>query len=681
MRAASRKPVGSDWTREELAAGLAHHRAGWVREAAACYDRVLKAAPDHADGHHLRGLLSLGTGDTLSALAHLSRAARLLPTVAEYRASLGNAQLAVGAIAEAVACYRAALTLAPRAAAVRSKLGHALRLQGFLDDAAVELRRAVAEAPDLADAWTNFGLTLLDQGEIEAALVALQRAVYLAPASATTHVNLGSALQAAGRLAEAARSCSAAIERDPGLAGAHKNLGIVLQLHGETEAAIGAYRQASALDLGDADTLTNLGVALARTGELEQAAAVHDSAVAAAPELAAAWLNRAHTLQALGRLEEATVSLGRAIALDASPEAWTALGSVAAERGDLLGAEACHTRALTLRSDFADAHWNLALGLLGAGKLERGWDAYHWRWRASGRPADFRQYPCPQWQGEPLAGKRLLAWREQGLGDELLFLTCVPDLLSAGAALTLLVSPRLVGLVTRAFPDARVLSDDSHSRPPGPAGIEPFDYHVPLGSLPRWLRRRAGAFPPVGAFLAPAPEQLAKWRARLDALGAGPKIGVCWRSGLLTSERRRFYPPLAAWAPVWRVPGVTWVNLQYDDCDAELSEIERVHDAIVHRWPDEDLMQDLESVVGLVAVLDAVVTAPTVVASLAGATGAPTWQVDSGSDWTVFGGERSPWFPTLTVVGREPGPGGWSRALARIADGLAAAVADRETLE
>jgi hypothetical protein len=257
-----------------------------------------------------------------------------------------------------------------------------------------------------------------------------------------------------------------------------------------------------------------------------------------------------------------------------------------------------------------------------------------------------------------------LVWREQGLGDELLFLTCLGDLVGAGAVVTVVVSPRLVSLVARAFPTVRVVGDE-----PGAIGVaEGFDWHLPLGSLPRWFRRERPAFEGRGRYLTALGSARATWRARLAGLPAGKRVGVCWRTGLRTGVRARHYAPLAAWGPVWAVPGVVWVNLQYDECEAELSAVEREAGVVVQRWAGVDLKSDLESVVGLVAELDAVVTAPTAVSSVAGAVGVRSWEVDSGSDWTALGERVSPWFPSLTVVRK--GPGGWEAALATVAEAL-----------
>jgi hypothetical protein len=241
-----------------------------------------------------------------------------------------------------------------------------------------------------------------------------------------------------------------------------------------------------------------------------------------------------------------------------------------------------------------------------------------------------------------------------------LFATCLADLVTQCAQVTALVSPRLVSLFRRAFPEIEVLEDGAAAVLDGRS----FDYHSALGSLPRWLRRERASFKSSGAYLVPDPTMRAKWALRLGALGSGRKIGICWRSGLLTPDRQHQYAPAAAWQSLLTIPGVEWVSLQYDESEAELVAWEQATGVRVHRWPGEDLKNDLESVVGLIACLDAVVTAPTAVSSFAGAVGVPTYQVDSGSDWTVGDGERSPWFKTLQLASKRPGEG-WEAAINR----------------
>lgn len=619
-------------TRRDLADGLVHHRAGRLAEAVAGYRRVLEQIPNDPDANHLMGLIALGTGNLAAAAGHFEQVVRVRPKVAEYR----------------------------------TNLGHALRMLGDLDGAERSLADALRIDPNCVDGWINLGLTRLDRGQVDGAIAALRTAVTRAPTSALAHLNLGSALQRSGCLAEAFEAYRTAATLAPDLAPAHKNLGIVAQLEGRHLDAVAAYRRAVALVPEDGDCWTNLGVSLLALEDPAGALVAQEMAVRAAPHLADGWLNRGTSLAALGRPVDAYDSLHRAVALGGGAAALTALGTAAAEIGRVEEAIGCHRRAIAERPDFGDAHWNLALALLGAGEIAAGFEAYEWRWRASSRTAPLRDYGIPAWRGEPVADRRILVWREQGLGDELLFLSCLPDLVAAGALVTVLVSSRLVGLVGRAFPSITVMADE-----PGVIGADArFDWQVPLGSLPRWLRRERAAFGDGPAWLRPDPAQVAKWRDRLAQLPAGRRVGVCWRSGLTTAARARHYAPLGSWGPVWRVPGVVWINLQYDECTAEIAAVAAEHGVTIHRWAGDDLKNDLESVVGLLAALDGVVTAPTAVSSLAGAVGTPTWELDSGSDWTVFGGERSPWFGSLRVVRKGVGEGGWETGLVRLATRL-----------
>jgi hypothetical protein len=257
----------------------------------------------------------------------------------------------------------------------------------------------------------------------------------------------------------------------------------------------------------------------------------------------------------------------------------------------------------------------------------------------------------------------MLVWREQGLGDELLFGTCVPDLVARGAEVTLAVDPRLVPLLARAFPAVRVVADPEW-------GDGPFSYQVPLGSLPRYLRATRASFPETWSTLAPDRHLAAAWTDRLASIPARLKVGLCWRSGARSADRSRHYAPLVAYRPVLEVPGVAWINLQYGECEEELLDLEATHRVRLHRWEDVDLRDDLESVAALIWNLDLVISAPTAVSSLAGALGSETWQVESGNDWSAFGESRSPWLPSIRLFRRAPGEPGWDGTLRALADAL-----------
>ena len=100
-----------------------------------------------------------------------------------------------------------------------------------------------------------------------------------------------------------------------------------------------------------------------------------------------------------------------------------------------------------------------------------------------------------------------------------------------------------------------------------------FDYAIPAGQPAAALpRRRSTSFPDRPSFLVADPERVAAWKARLAEIGPGPFVGMSWRSRVKTAERRLEYTQLDQWGELFAIPGVTWINLQYDDCERELAD-------------------------------------------------------------------------------------------------------------
>ena len=75
---------------------------------------------------------------------------------------------------------------------------------------------------------------------------------------------------------------------------------------------------------------------------------------------------------------------------------------------------------------------------------DEGWRDYDYRMLLRSRPA--RLIPFREWEGGPLDGRTLFVSAEQGLGDELMFASCVPELLARGARLHLECEHRLAAL-------------------------------------------------------------------------------------------------------------------------------------------------------------------------------------------------------------------------------------------
>src|SRR6185312_1677651 len=299
--------------------------------------------------------------------------------------------------------------------------------------------------------------------------------------------------------------------------------------------------------------------------------------------------------------------------------------------------------------------------LIGAGRLEDGFTDYEIRNGQRFRAYLHHLVEAPLWNGEALAGKKILLVGEQGLGDEFMFANIVPDVQAAiGAAgkLQIAVDPRLVPLFQRSFPaaevdtyDDRTLVDNDGNKAlrliPFVAGANKPDFWAPMGTALQYYRKSLADFRHE-AFLTPDPARVADFRRKLVAL-PGRTVGLCWRSMMLGAKRAKYFSPIDGWAPVLQTPGVSFVNLQYGDCAEELARAAQAHGVTIHSIEGLDLKDDIDGAAALCAALDLVISAPTAAAATAASVGTETWFVTAGRTWPQLGTAEYPWYARTKV--------------------------------
>nr|WP_246500040.1 tetratricopeptide repeat protein [Azospirillum soli] len=651
--------------------GLVLAALGRLDESAACHRRALALRADYVEAHFNLGLVLVALGRVSEAVAHYAEAARLRPDFADAHLNLGAALQDLGRPEEALAAHARAAELLPGDPRPWSNMAVTMRQLGQSAEADEALRQAMARGGaadagslmalagalhaegrliEAADAYAealrldgqnplllnNFGLLLRDIGQPEDAVTCFEAAFALKPDYAEAYDNLGSLKAAQGRTIEAEACHRAALAYRGDMAAAWNNLGNAIKAHGRLDAALACWRMAVTLEPGRAEVYSNLGNGLRQRERFAEAERCHRRALLLMPSQAAANNNYGHALQGQLHHAEAARWFRRALALNpAYAEALSNLGLALQRLGDRVAAETAYGRALALQPELALAHFNRALLRLEQGDLTEGWPGYGWRF-ASGQVGAGRQPAMSAWRGEDLTGKRLLVWGEQGVGDTILFASMLEDVIVRARAVVIEVDRRLVPLFARSFPKASVRE---------PTVLRDCDLHVPMGSLARVFRPALANFPARPGWLVFDPVQATLWRDRLASLGPGLKVGIGWRSQFITEERRSAYVALDQWEPLFTLPGVVFVNLQYGDCEGELAAVEGRFGVRIHRWADLDLKDDFDGTAGLIAALDLVISPAMSVGELAGALGVPVWRF-GGRDWTQLGTGARPWFPT-----------------------------------
>jgi tetratricopeptide (TPR) repeat protein len=514
---------------------------------------------------------------------------------------------------------------------------------GQFDEAAASFARAIELQHDFADAHHNLGRAYLAVGRGEDAIDCFYLATHFAPAMAMAHLNLGTALSALGKTGEATVSLHRALELDPGLADAHLHLANLFKSGGKLEQAVTHYRRAVELLPDSAEVHCNLGYALFKLDRLDDAEAHYVAALRNKKDFAEVHHNFGLLLLHRGEPERALAYFETAHALKPrQPETVSCIGHALRDLGRYDEALARYDEALTIRPDFGDAVLNRCYLYLAMGDYEQGWREYERRFAATDTAE--RNFPYPVWCGDDLAGKTILVWGEQGVGDQIMFASLLPDLRARAGRCIYECSAKLVPLFARSFSHALIVP---RTDPPHPATQHGIDYQIATGSTPRWLRPALDSFPNRPGYLDADPQHVAYWRERFAGFGAGLKVGICWRSSLLKGQRALEYTSLSEWGPIFAVPGVHFVNLQYDECMNELEQARSEFGVTLHHFPEVDMFDDLDETAALMKALDRVISAPTAVSALAGALGVPCWQMSRGAGWPGLGTDHNPWYPTM----------------------------------
>jgi hypothetical protein len=379
--------------------------------------------------------------------------------------------------------------------------------------------------------------------------------------------------------------------------------------------------------------------------------AYFEQAISLNPDLAYARNNLGYTLfNDLGEHERGAAHIEAALQLrPQDPDIQCNYSMVLVHRGLLDAALALCDELLAAHPYLYEARLNRALAALKLGRFAEAWPDYEARKYAYGNYVA-RDFGFPEWRGEPLEGKSILTYAEQGLGDQIMFASCLPDLLQHAGRCIVECSPQLEKLFRRSFPRATVCAGDATSRGSDRISrLGAIDYQVAIGSLPLHFRSDLSRFPHHAGYLQTDSGRCAYWRQRLERLGAGYKIGISWRGGAVSTRRELRSIPLQEWLPLVSQASCHFVSLQYGDNGEESGRFAYEHGVSVHHW--QQAIDDYDETAALIVGLDLVISVQTAVAHLSGALGTPAWVlVPAVPEWRYLqSGDAMPWYPSVRL--------------------------------
>jgi tetratricopeptide (TPR) repeat protein len=600
------------------------------------YQSAIWNNPKYAEARCRLGCLLASQGNFTAAIDHLTEADRLEPRVTKILSPLAEAQIATNRVDEAKSVLRKILRIDPTHQSARERL-----IQLSAADPLEQTQHAHAGSrPSRNDDESPSIENILKRARL---------------------------LEIDARYDESAECYQSVLQENPIHVFANLWLGRHAVELGQLEKAVSYLQQATVTNPDDLETQLQLGNVLTDLEREPEAIEHFRRAAEFSPQSALAWYAMGNLLKNLEQYEEAADCYQKTIAIDPQfHEATHNLGIVLRHLKKHDEAVTCFGRLIDENMSDASAHLQRALTWLSMGRLKEGWREYEWRWQAEFRGRKFSQ---PTWDGSSLAGKSILVHAEQGVGDEIQFASCLPELIKQAKHCTIECDRRLVPLYARSFPSCSVLAgplDEDAIR-------NTYDVQIPVGSLPRYCRETFSRFPQKEGYLNADPQQVTEWRKRFQKMGEGMTVGISWKGGSKRETIHSRSTTLEQWKQVFDVPNIQFINLQYGDVRDERNDCQQQFGVTIHTWDDEDHFNNLDSLASEISALDLVVSIDNFTVHLAGALGVPTWNLlPYAADYRwMFGTARSPWYPSLRLL-RQQFPGEWSEVFDTVAKRITA---------
>jgi Flp pilus assembly protein TadD len=531
----------------------------------------------------------------------------------------------------------AAVRLQPDDPSAHCALGSALQAARRFKEAVASFQRAADLAPDCVDALVGQGECSLELGDCEDARDCFEIALAHAPGSGRALCGLGRLLRASGDVKGSIRNLQEALCEVPANANILFELGLSFNSADDTAAAIDAYQRALAVEPRHHGALVNLGlVYLTQLGDPCRAQQYFETAAAAFPDSVAAQANLGLALQEQGHFDLALAHYERLIAQ--------------------------YPHAIEYR-------WNRGLTHLTQGDNAPGWEDYELRHVRGGRDVR-RDFGLREWDGGDPARHHVLVYAEQGLGDEIMFASCLPELARSCAGVVLECDTRLLSLFARSFPSVTVRGAVRDGARDWLSEYPALDRQIAIGSLPRVLRRRREDFPQHAGYLVPDATRVEAWQQRLAGGADGVlAVGLSWRGGTRKTRAGLRSLELRDFLPLSHARQCRFVCLQRGDCADEIAAA-RAAGMDLQWWPQA--LDDIEETAALTAALDCVISVDNTIVHLAGAMGRRCWVLLAHvPDWRYgLAGETMPWYPSLRLF-RQSRSREWPPVMTAVAAALA----------
>ena len=538
-------------------------------------------------------------------------------------------------------------------------LGNTYKLLNKSDQAEINYKKAIKLNPNNNTFYNNLALLFHESKKYEEAKINYEKAIKLNPQFFEAYNNLGVTLKDLNKLKESINAYKKAISLNENFADAYNNLGIAFKQQGKFEEAELNYKKAIEINSSYSEAYSNLGILLREKGELEKSKENYIKAIELKSDYAEAHYNLGITYRELGELKNSEDSYNLAIKFNTNyPEAYNNLGVTLRELGRLDESENAYKKAIELKSDYADAYNNLSFTLLLKNNFEEAFKYSEWRFKTNQNTGTKFKTKKPLWNGEN--NKSVLVWKEQGIGDELLYSSILPELEAKSKKIIVHCDKRLIPLFKRSFPKGIIYESKKEN-----INENDYDYHIPIASLPGFFRNNLKSYlNSSNGYLVSDNIKTSIFKKKLKKNNDIKLIGISWntKSKIQMSSFRNI--KLNDLVTKLNQKNIKFINLQYGNVTDEISNLKKETGIEIDEIPELDKKNEIDDLSSLISACDLIVSIDNFTVHLAGSLGVETkilLPLTMDARWGL-NGRKSYLYDSVTLY-RQKNLGNWDEIL------------------
>jgi tetratricopeptide (TPR) repeat protein len=567
---------------------------------------------------------------------------------------------------EALNYAKKVINISPQDAEAFNNLANLFKDLGLNQDAFKNYKKAIFLNPNYAEAYNNFALFLQENNNFEEAEANYKKAISLKSNYIQVYNNLGVLYKDLERFDEAINILNKAIQIKYNYFQAFNNLGIAYQLQGNYEKAVYNLNKAIHFNNDYPEAYNSLGNTYIDMRKYAAAERCFKKALSIRPKYPQVYNNLGTMYKYIGKLNEAVECYKKAISLKSNyAEAYNNLGVCLKDLNNFNSSENCFKKAIEIKPDYAQAYYNLSFVMLHQYKFQKGFEFYEWRWKTKQKIGNKFKSNKPLWSGEQ--NKNILVWKEQGIGDEIMYGSLLKELYVNCKNLLIFCDQRLIPLFKRTLPSKVKFIDNEKS-----IINDDYDFHLPMGSMPLFFRKHITTFEksPKG-YLKPDHQKTSYLRDQILSNSPNKIVGISWftKSPNTLSSFRNI--KLKQIATLLATLNFKIINLQYGDTQKEIQNLKNETGIEIINIEEIDKFNDIDGLASLISACDLVVSTTNVTVHLSASLGIDTrvlLPLTPDARWGMKG-KKSYWYKSVQLY-RQITLGDWDHPLNELRDEL-----------